>query len=297
MRAPSPRAVAVGRSLAGGAFLAAVVWRVGPRPFVEGLRSIEPTTLLAAGLLTGLATAACAWRWALVSRCVDVGVAFPTALRACYLAQLLNLVVPGGVAGDVHRGWRHGSATGRRLRSLGSVVGERSAGQLVQVVLLASALVLLPSPVPRTTVAVVAGLTTVGLVAVVALGLRPSTRAVVDRRVVVGVVAASAAATTAHVATLVLAARGVGVGLPLDRLVPLALLVLVVAALPLNVAGWGPREGMAVWAFAAGGPGAAAGVATATAYGVLVLLVHVPALALLPRRERPALLTEGATSG
>ena len=50
------------------------------------------------------------------------------------------------------------------------------------------------------------------------------------------------------------------------------LLVLLAAGLPLNVAGWGPREGMAAWAFGAAGLGAAQGVATAVAYGALVLV-------------------------
>ena len=42
----------------------------------------------------------------------------------------------------------------------------------------------------------------------------------------------------------------------------------VAAGLPLNLAGWGPREGMAAWAFAAAGSARRQGVATAVAYGV-----------------------------
>ena len=52
------------------------------------------------------------------------------------------------------------------------------------------------------------------------------------------------------------------------ELVPLALLVLLAMAVPANVAGWGPREGVAAWAFGAAGLGAAQGVATAVVYGV-----------------------------
>ena len=53
-------------------------------------------------------------------------------------------------------------------------------------------------------------------------------------------------------------------------MLPLALLVLLAAALP-NVGGWGPREGVTAWAFAAAGLGASLGVATAVVYGVMVL--------------------------
>ena len=45
------------------------------------------------------------------------------------------------------------------------------------------------------------------------------------------------------------------------------MLVLLAMVVPLNVGGWGPREGVAAWAFAAAGWGAAQGVAAATAYG------------------------------
>ena len=96
-----------------------------------------------------------------------------------------------------------------------------------------------------------------------------------------GVVAASAVALAGYVATYVLAARAVGVDAPLATLVPLAVSVLVVAGVPLNLAGWGPREGMAAWAFAAAGLGAGTGVATAVAYGAIVLVGNLPGVVVL----------------
>ena len=44
-------------------------------------------------------------------------------------------------------------------------------------------------------------------------------------------------------AVFVIAARAVGVDVSLPGLVPLGLVVLQVSAIPLGVAGWGPREG------------------------------------------------------
>jgi hypothetical protein len=61
----------------------------------------------------------------------------------------------------------------------------------------------------------------------------------------------------------------------------LAVLVLLAMSLPISVAGWGPREGMAAWAFAAVGLTAAAGVATAVTYGVLVLFASLPGTVVL----------------
>ena len=60
---------------------------------------------------------------------------------------------------------------------------------------------------------------------------------------------------------------------------PLTLLALLAMALPLNIGGWGPREGVAAWAFGAAGLSAAQGVATAVVYGVLVLVASLPGAA------------------
>ena len=67
---------------------------------------------------------------------------------------------------------------------------------------------------------------------------------------------------------------------PLSQMLPLALLVLAAAALP-NVGGWGPREGVAAWAFAAAGMGASLGVATGVVYGVMVFVASLPGAAVL----------------
>jgi hypothetical protein len=71
-------------------------------------------------------------------------------------------------------------------------------------------------------------------------------------------------------------------------LLPLAILVLLAMAVPLNIGGWGPREGVAAWAFATAGLGADAGVATATVYGVLVVAAGLPGLGVLVGTDAPA---------
>jgi hypothetical protein len=71
-------------------------------------------------------------------------------------------------------------------------------------------------------------------------------------------------------------------------LVPLVLLVFLAAALPTNVAGWGPREGMAAWAFGAAGLGAEQGLAAAVAFGVVVLVANAPGAVLLVLRDGSA---------
>jgi uncharacterized membrane protein YbhN (UPF0104 family) len=108
------------------------------------------------------------------------------------------------------------------------------------------------------------------------------------------VVLASAAAVTGHIGTFLIAAHAAGSHAPLTVLVPLALLALVVMTLPASVGGFGPREGVAAWAFAAAGLTAAQGITTAVLYGVLVLVASLPGAAvLLVRRLRPPAVPTG----
>jgi hypothetical protein len=148
----------------------------------------------------------------------------------------------------------------------------------------------------------------VGLVLLVGLArawptLRADLAGLAEQRVWPGVVAASVVALTGLVATYAVAARAVGVTAPVSTLLPLALLVLLGAALPANLAGWGPREGMAAWAFGAAGLGAAQGVAAAVAFGVMVLVAALPGVMVLlvdvvaRASTQPAGLLEGRSSG
>ncbi|WP_374455506.1 lysylphosphatidylglycerol synthase transmembrane domain-containing protein [Nocardioides sp.] len=294
------------RWLGGALVLALVVREVGSGPVLEGLRALDVRVLVAGVALALVTTIASAWRWTLVARELGVALTLPRAVAACYRAQHLNTILPGGVLGDVHRGVVHGRSTGETGRALRAVGWERFAGQLVQALLAVVVLAVLPSPARPALPWLVAAVALVAVLAVVLLRRTPdrdawwsrAARVVRDdvrlallvRRSWPGVVLASVVATAGYVATLVLAARAVGVDAPVATLLPLALVVLVAAGLPLNLAGWGPREGTAAWAFAAAGLGASAGMATAVAYGAIVLVANLPGLAVLAagRRTTPA---------
>jgi hypothetical protein len=254
----------------------------------------------------------CAWRWKVVARGLGVEMPLGTAVAAYYRSIFLNLTLPGGVAGDVHRGISHGRDTGDVGRGLRAVAWERSAGQVVQVVLTVAVLLVVPSPMraamPFIALALVAALAGIVLAARVRpaagrswwarlLGAvaRDLREGLLAGRAWPAVALASALVVAGHAATFLLAARTAGVTAPVSELLPLALLVLAAAALP-NIGGWGPREGMTAWAFAAAGLGASSGVATAVAYGVMVLAASLPGAAVLMaawlRRTLPALRLE-----
>jgi uncharacterized membrane protein YbhN (UPF0104 family) len=292
------------RLLAGVAVLGVVVWRTGSGPFVDGLRSLDATTLALGAAIAIPTTVACAWRWHLVARGLGVGVGVAPAVASYYRSQFLNTILPAGIVGDVHRGVRHGRTAGNAGLGLRSVAWERFAGQVVQAVITTMVLLLLPSPVRSSVPALLGVLAAAFLMALVLRqvvptegtsrvarvlrGAREDLRlGVLARRAWPGVVLASTIAVTGHVATYLVAARAVGITTSPARLIPLALLVLVAMAIPLNVAGWGPREGVAAWSFAAAGLGAGQGVATAVAYGAMVTVASLPgALVLLAASRR-----------
>jgi glycosyltransferase 2 family protein len=294
--------------LAGAAVTFTVlVWRLGTGPFLDGVRTVDGRALAAASGLAVLTTVCCAWRWKIVARGLGIDLPLPAAVAAYYRSLFLNVTLPGGVVGDVHRGVSHGRDVSDVGRGLRAVAWERSAGQVVQVILTVVVLLVLPSPVHSSMplVAIALVLAVVGVVFVartrpgggrsrwarvrsaVAGDIRDGLLA---RRAWLGIALASALVVGGHAVTFLIAARTAGISAPPSRMLPLALLVMLAMVLP-SVAGWGPREGATAWVFGAAGLGAERGVATAVVYGVMVLVASLPGAAFLVlawfRRTRP----------
>jgi uncharacterized membrane protein YbhN (UPF0104 family) len=279
------------------ATLTLLVWQLGTGPFLDGLRSVDGRALAAATGLAVLTTVCCAWRWRIVALGLGVELPLRTAVAAYYRSLFLNVTLPGGIVGDVHRGVSHGRDTSDVGRGLRAVAWERSAGQVVQVTLTVAVLLVLPSPVqpivPFVALALVAALAGIALAARVrpaggrsrwarlrAAAVRDLRDGLLARRAWPAIALASALVVAGHTATFVLAARSAGATAPPSELVPLALLATQAAALP-NIGGWGPREGVTAWVFAAAGLGASLGLATAVVYGVMVLVASLPGAVVL----------------
>lgn len=314
-RRRADRSIAISRStwrwlrLGGGALiLGALLVRVGADPFVDGLRRTTPAAIATAMAITILTTVCCAWRWSLVAGRLGVTLPLQSAVSAYYRSQFVNSTLPGGVLGDVHRAVQHGRDAGHLGIGVRSVACERALGLVAHIGITLMVVALLPSSLRPAALGVAAATV---LVLVVLVPMRPLLRSsvkaarlaravVADGRVILGsgtprwgIALSSIVAVAGHTVIFVLAARTAGVPTSTARLVPVAMVVLTATAIPMSVAGWGPREVVAAGAFGTVGLSADQGVTVAVVYGVLALIATLPGAILLltPRAPQAAQVT------
>jgi uncharacterized membrane protein YbhN (UPF0104 family) len=208
------------RLAGGGLVLLLLGQQVGAGPFREGLRAVTWPLVLAAVALTAMTTVCSAWRWRVVAQALGVKLALPAAVGAYYRSQFLNSVLPGAVLGDVHRAVAHGRHAGDLARGLRAVGYERLFGQVVQALVTAVVLLILPSPV------------------------RPALPYLIVGGVWPQLTLASVLIVAGHTTTFVLAARAAGSTAPLGELVALLMLVQTAMVIPFSVGGWAPPPGL-----------------------------------------------------
>lgn len=301
------------RLLVGIGIIAGLVFVLGGNAFAKGLAVIGPVSILAALGIGFLTTVASALRWWLVARKVGLRLRVRDAVAEVYRATFLNAVLPSGVLGDVDRAVRHGRDAGDMARGARAVVLERTAGQIVLIVV---ACVVLPTQ-PALVAAVLSGpghppvavaigaaailIATTGVAIVIARHRPGAARwrrilheAVTDARA--GLLARdtwpalfglSLAALAGLLLMFLVAARAAGTQAGTLTLLPLLLMALLAMGLPVNIGGWGPREGIAALGFWMAGLGAPLGITVSVAYGVLAMIASLPGgVVLLVRRAR-----------
>jgi glycosyltransferase 2 family protein len=287
------------RPLVGAVILGLVGWYVGAGPILAGLTSITPLTFISALSLGFMITAANAWRWRAVAITLGLQVSWRFAVAAYYRSQFLNSVLPGGVLGDVHRALSHSRSSGDVKASARAVVIERLAAQMVLVVVtcvLLAALVAEEFVMAAVIAAVISAgvlgcaifwghrlseqphLSKLGWMASIWREVVDALRTLAQGRLWGRVAASSLVMTTALTTLFVLAAKSVEPTAPLNKVVPIVVITLLAASLPINIGGWGPREGAAAWAFGSAGLGADLGVAASVGFGVLAFVSTLPGL-------------------
>ncbi len=307
------------RPLAGLALLVGLAWWLEPGTILAQVQRLSPGWALLALALTLPPLFLSAWRWRLTARLLGLPLGFRRALHEYYLALFLNQVLPGGVAGDAARAWRHSRQSGRRGGAWRAVIIERASGQLAMALLTLA--VLAASPLWHELMAravrglaasgwLLAGIAGLLLLIPVAwqLARRPPAalaglggdlrRSLLAASVWPKQLGGSLLVVMSYALVFVCAARAIGVELPLATLLALVPPVLLAMLIPLTLAGWGVREGAAALVWALVGLPPAQGVAASMAYGIIVLLASLPGgLVLLQRRAGTARGSAGHEPG
>ena len=275
---------------------AALLWLLARSLNLDRLLALfsgsQPGWFVTAALLVPVQVGLGAIRWRRVS--VDLGLDLSTrrAVEEYGLSTFLNQILPGGVAGDAVRVWRHRQGHGELGAPLRAAVVDRVIGHwahlIVTLVGLLSWHILHRSAPPEGSLPLIV---VIGLV-FGALWYRPvpGMRALVsDTRVALDTTTGMVwhlSVSILLVATLLLSfwlcAKGLGLtlGWAVITAVPLLMLVMV---LPVSLGGWGLRELSATVVLSFLGWSSEEAVALSAAYGVVNLIGSTPAFVVLFR--------------
>ncbi len=271
-------------------------WWLDGRAVIEQLVQIDLRWLAFGFVLSFGQTLLSAWRWRYTAGRLGLILPFRKAVREYYLAMFINQVCPGGIVGDLTRALRHArtTETGPAIRA---VILERLSGQMVMICVALAALIALPDDTLGTvpfgwTFLFVITLVTVVVMTVVRRHmpdnvtlfdkvLRDIRVAVLSRKALPVQVVSSCAIVATYLAVFVVSAQAITSDTPLAILVPLIPIVLLAMLVPISIAGWGVREGVAAVLWATVGLPAVEGAAISAAYGLVILISSLPGAGVL----------------
>jgi uncharacterized membrane protein YbhN (UPF0104 family) len=259
------------------------------------LSELEPGWVALGLAVSVLQVGVLAWRWRYTAARLGVDLPLRRALGEYYLGILINQLLPGGVAGDVTRAWRHTRTDVPAGPAVRAVILERASAQVVMTLAAVASVLVLPwaSSALRVTAAVAAAVLfglVLGLLARPAAPASAAGRLWADtRRALLAWDALAAQLATAllvvasYIVVFLVAARALGVETPLATILPLVAPVLMTMLIPVTVAGWGIREAAAAALWGLAGLTPADGAAISVTYGLLVLVSSAPGLVVLTR--------------
>jgi len=280
-----------------GALLWLLLSRTDASALMTRVAAIDPRWLAAAFALTVVQVVLISWRWAVIMAGLDASIGTMRALRINLAAFFLGQALPTSIAGDA---WRV-----LKIRSLGFGIGTGVRGVLIDrttamiglvlVVLVTAPLLLahMPDPAMRWSVAVGLGLGA----ALLALALSAdrlsgrwasgrlsgvaefgrAVRGLLSRPVTaIPIIGVSVVVHLLAGATMWLIAGSLGLPVGLADCLVLMPPIVLVAGMPLSIAGWGLREGAVVAVFALVGVPMDGALLMSVLLGLLLLLVSLP---------------------
>lgn len=308
------------------ALSAGLIWllveRIEIGAVAERLTQLAPGTIAAGLALLLVQQVLAGWRWRIVSYRVGVPLGFVTAFRLLFVGLFFNQTLVSSIGGDAVRLWFVRSLAVGTASAFRSVLIDRLVGLaglfLIVAATLPVLLELVATPSARAGVLAVLG-TGIGVFALLLLldrlpvlpqRLRTKgaldefaqafRRVLLDARTGFSAMGLSLGVHLLSALTVFVLARGIGVEVSFGQMVVLVPPVILVATLPISVAGWGVREGAMVTALGFVGVAPADAFAVSVIFGLALVVIALPGGAIwligLRRRARPA-PTPTATSG
>lgn len=281
----------------------ALIWflldRVDLQRVLVRARSLDPmmavVTLAVIVLQTGFITA----RWWLVSRLIAAPLGLAAALRIVVIGLFFNQTLPSSIGGDAVRVWlttRLGIPLGKAVNG---VLSDRVLALAVLVALIGVSLpavyTRIDDAVTRTVLSVIVGAGVAGFALFLGLGKRLAdilsrwryTRPFgalardfhglfVGGSMTVALVALSVATHLLSVTTIMLLAHGLGLYVSFIDCLVVFPTVMLIATVPISVAGWGVREGAMVVGFGFVGIGPDDALALSVVYGLAQIVIALP---------------------
>ncbi|HTS42718.1 MAG TPA: lysylphosphatidylglycerol synthase transmembrane domain-containing protein [Xanthobacteraceae bacterium] len=273
-----------------GALLYFALARVDPSAIGHRLKQADAGWLVALVCVLLFQLLFAALRWQQIGLHGEAPLPFMRALRYTLVASFFNQTLPSTIGGDAARIWLL-ARTGAGWKAASySVIVDRVIGLMV---LVAIVIVCLPwlldlvrDPLGRTSLLLANGAAFLGTIAFLLIGLERWTllqrwwitrhisgAAAVALKVlgsgsgVAGVVLPSIAIHVLTVAAVWCAARAVSAPLEFWQALLLVPTVILIATVPISIAGWGVREGAMMTAFTFAGLTAADGLIVSVLYG------------------------------
>jgi glycosyltransferase 2 family protein len=264
---------------------------------IAALTSLSFPAIVAAALLAMVQLGLAAERWYCLNAGLGLAVSRPATLKIYARSLLIGALLPGGIGTDAARGWAIYQRTGDFMGSVAAILLDRVSGLMVLAAMIAaggigwlhpwheglSQRLWMTAAVPLATAAMLSFL--LPKTSVLIERWRPASKlhALVGATltmlrspsITATLLLSSVAIHCCSILAIYALARGVGAPLGLADAAVLVPPIMLAAALPVSLGGWGIREGVAVVLFAQVGISRPQALAISITFGVTAL---VPAL-------------------
>jgi uncharacterized membrane protein YbhN (UPF0104 family) len=260
--------------------LGGLFWAVDISTLITQFRRVDLLAFTLTCVCLTLAIVLFTVRWWYILRRLDLPIAYPRVTSSYFAGELINQVMPGGVAGEIYRGLHHRRQAGLAKLSA-SIVIDRAYG--VVTLTLAAIIALSPMALSIQYPILLSALILLSIIALILMvryinwpvdiGLDELTLR--DHLIAVVI---SAMAMALIIAGFIIIAHGIGVRMGILPIVQICIIMMLASLIPFSFGDWGIREGVLTGLLVMSGQPAAQGMAIGILFGLTNIIASLPGL-------------------